>query len=106
MTKFQKKAIVLEILFESFYNNPATIGVVKPDSKKDARFKLLLEYSYYLCEKFGEIYLSDNNKACALLLHSEKKRITFGLIYWYFILAFKVITPVRPILTCQSVHPG
>lgn len=95
MTKNNKKEIVLSILFESFYDNPATMNVVKQDFKKNKRYKLLLEYSYFLCSKFGKVYLSEDNCSCALILDSELKKVTLKLVHWYFVLAFNVIGTSR-----------
>jgi ribosomal protein S18 acetylase RimI-like enzyme len=86
-----KKQKVLNILFDTFYDNPASVHVVKQDHKKVQRFKLLLEYSYFLSENFGQVYLSDNEKCCALIIDSGNKKVTLKFLYWQFKLAFKVI---------------
>ena len=46
---------VLDILYDSFYDNGSVNFVVKQDAKKDKRIKNLLEYSYYKGERFGNI---------------------------------------------------
>ncbi|MBC7450997.1 MAG: GNAT family N-acetyltransferase [Cytophagales bacterium] len=66
--------IVVKILSESFDSNQSVNFVVKQDAKRSERIRLLMEYSFDRCFAFGEIYLSDDQNACALLLHSECKR--------------------------------
>lgn len=91
MNSLTKKEKIIAILFESFYTNEASIGVVKQDHKRDQRFRRMLEYSYFLCENSGKIYLSEDNNSCALILDTKKKKVTLKLIYWYGVLLFKVI---------------
>lgn len=86
-----QKQVVLDLLYETFRDSPASVGVVKQDSKIEKRFKLLLEYSYFLSKKQGNIYLSEDNTACCLTIDSKKKKISIAQFYWYFILAFRVI---------------
>jgi len=85
------KSEVIDILFESFYTNPASIEVVKQDKRKDKRFRLLLEYSYYISRTFGKVYLSEDGNSCVLIVDSDKKRVTAKLVWWYFRLAISVI---------------
>ena len=82
MTKNKKKEIVLSLLFESFYDNKSINFVVKQDKKKDKRLKILLEYSYYLGNNFGDIYLNSKQTACAILIDSSKKRTNLKSILW------------------------
>lgn len=91
MKRKTDKQIVLDILFETFSKNKASFEVVKQDRYKDKRFKRLLKYSYFFSERFGKIYLSDDKKACALIIDSEQKTTTIRLVFWYIKLLFKVI---------------
>lgn len=85
------KEDVLEILFDSFFTNEASISVVKQDENRDKRFKQLLKYSYFFSENFGKIYLDENQKSTALIVYSDKKKMTLKLIFWYVFLLFRVI---------------
>jgi ribosomal protein S18 acetylase RimI-like enzyme len=35
-----------------------------------------MSYSFEVCISFGEVFLSDDEKACALVVYPEKKRVT------------------------------
>ncbi len=84
-------SIVSKILVESFYNNKSVNAVVQQDAKKEQRLKLLMEYSIFMGEKFGKIYLTEDNKSCAILLDPLKKKTTLRALFWDIKLAFKVI---------------
>jgi ribosomal protein S18 acetylase RimI-like enzyme len=105
------KGIVSEILFESFFDNKSVNFVVKQDHKKDKRLKTLIEYSIFMGENFGKIYLSDDKKACAIVLDPAKKKTTLKGILWDIKLAFGVIgiSNVGKVMARESVlkkyHP-
>ncbi len=50
-----------------------------------------MEYSYFVSNTFGEIYLSENQLACALLIDPTKKKTTLSSIYWDLKLVFNCI---------------
>jgi ribosomal protein S18 acetylase RimI-like enzyme len=72
--KYSDKALVIDILMNSFFDNCSVNYIIKQDRRKSLRIKYLMEYSFDLCYFFGEIYLSADRKACALILFPEKKK--------------------------------
>ncbi len=88
------KELIVDILTSAF--EPITIPnsinfVVKQDSKRNERLKVLMEY---LCDNsllFGEVFLSDNRKACTLIQYPHTKKITLQTVLWDFQLALKCI---------------
>ena len=70
------RALVVDILVKSFYDNKSVNHVVKQDRHKTKRMKALMEYSFDLCLSFGEIWISDGNTGCALLLYPREKKQT------------------------------
>ncbi len=82
MTKalYTDKNSVVNILTQSFADNKSVNYIVKQDSKKAVRLKRLMEYSFDTCYRFGEILLSNDKKACALIIFPEKKRTTLKSI--------------------------
>src|ERR1700757_3820757 len=70
------KKLVVGILTDSFNQNQSVNFIIRQDKKKQARIKALMEYSFDTCLLFGAVYLSDNNKGCALVLYPDKKRTT------------------------------
>lgn len=55
------------------------------------RLRTLMEYSYFVANSFGDIYMSENQLACALLIDPTKKKTTLTSIYWDLKLVFTCI---------------
>jgi ribosomal protein S18 acetylase RimI-like enzyme len=81
----------VDILSRSFNSNDSVNYVVKQDARRVDRINKLMEYSFYLCRNFGEAWISDDDRACALVLYPDKKRTTFKSIVWDVKLAVSVI---------------
>lgn len=80
---YSDKPLVVDILSDSFDANKSVNYVVKQEklnSKRKERIRKLMEYSFDVCYLFGEIYLSEDKKACALILLPDKKKTTFKSI--------------------------
>jgi ribosomal protein S18 acetylase RimI-like enzyme len=82
MTKalYTDKNLVVDILTQSFADNKSVNYIIKQDSKKAVRLKQLMAYSFDSCYQFGEILLSNDRKACALVIFPDKKRTTLKSI--------------------------
>lgn len=70
-----QKQLVLEILMQSFVENQSVNYIIQKGSEK--RLAHLMSYSYDICERFGKVYLSDDEKACALILFPDQKKLSF-----------------------------
>ena len=68
------KDLIVSILVSSFDDNKSVNYIIKQDSKRVERIKRLMEYSYDVCNLFGDIFLSEDKKGCALLIFPDKKR--------------------------------
>lgn len=77
---YTDKPHVLDILCDSFDTNNSVNYVVKQDENRKQRIRNLMAYSFEVCYLFGEILLSDDKKACALILFPEKKKTTLKTI--------------------------
>jgi ribosomal protein S18 acetylase RimI-like enzyme len=84
------KEKVINILYESFYDYDSTLSICKQDKKLNKRFRLLLEYTYFLAENFGKIYLDKSESSCVLILDRKKEKTTIRILYWKLILILKV----------------
>lgn len=71
---YNDKPIVVDILAKSFNDNKSVNYIVKQDSKREQRLKMLMEYSFDVCHLFGDVFLTENKKACALILLPDKKK--------------------------------
>lgn len=67
------KKLIVDILTRSFDTNRSTNYIVKQDTKRVKRLNSLMDYSFEMCHRFGEVYLSDDKKGCALILYPDKK---------------------------------
>ena len=88
------KEIVVDILVSAFAplkeDNSVNL-IVKQDENRISRMRILMEYLFEKAITFGEIYITENNKACILLKFSHKDRITPKTILLDIKLVFKCI---------------
>lgn len=90
-TNQDEKEIATRILTDAFDQNPSVNFVVKQDIHRKSRIRALMEYSCALCDRFGEIWLSENKSGCALLLFPDAKRTSLQTILWDIKLAMVAI---------------
>jgi ribosomal protein S18 acetylase RimI-like enzyme len=104
IAEYTDKDCVVNILVNSFYDNSSVNYIIKQDKKKRVRIKNLMKYSFDLCYHFGEIYISENRKACALILFPEKKKYSLKsiLIDLKFILSSLDISHLKKAITRDS----
>ena len=86
---YKDKRLVVDILSHSFDDNKSVNYVIKQDSKRRERLKKLMEYSFDVCYLFGEVFLSDDKSACALIILPDKKKTSFKSILLDVKLIFK-----------------
>lgn len=75
------KELITKILSKSFEANQSVNYIVRQDNKKTGRIDALMEYSFEVCSLFGDVFFSDDHKACALLLYPQNKRTTIKSIW-------------------------
>jgi len=85
------KNLVVDILTKSFDTNQSVNYIVKQDQKRVKRISALLNYSFEVCHMFGDVFLSDDRKACALILYPDKKKTTLKSILLDIKLIFSCI---------------
>lgn len=71
---YKDKDLVVNILADSFDDNKSVNYIIKQDNKRVQRIKGLMEYSFDVCMMFGDVFLSNDKKACALILLPDKKK--------------------------------
>jgi len=71
------KVLVKNILSKSFDKNKSVNYIAQQDELREKRIAALMDYSFEICFNYGEVYLSDDNKACALVLYPDRKKSTF-----------------------------
>ena len=74
------KNLVVDILTKSFDTNQSVNYIVKQDEKRVQRVRSLMDYSFEVCYSFGDVFLSDDKKGCALITYPDKKKTTLKSI--------------------------
>jgi GNAT superfamily N-acetyltransferase len=87
----EMRNMIVDLLYESFVDNQSVNFIIKKDDHKMNRIKALMEYSFDMCLKFGEVLLSDDSNACSLILYPHLKRTTFYAIWLDVKLIFNAI---------------
>jgi len=106
------KNLVVNILTYSFADNKSVNYVIKQDKFRSKRLEKLMEYSFDYCWLFGEVYLSDDKKACALLVLPDKKKTTLKSILldirlaWSCIGFFNLKKVLQREAKIKSLHPN
>lgn len=86
-----EKREIIDLLTNSFIDNKSVKYIIKEDQNRNQRIAALMDYSFEQCNRFGEVFISDDNKGCALLLYPHKKKINIGSIWLDLKLIFRSI---------------
>jgi hypothetical protein len=78
---YADKELVVNILSSSFDDNKSVNYILKQDGKRALRLRRLMEYSFEMCYRFGDIIISDDRKGCALIIMPDKKKINLTTIF-------------------------
>src|SRR5215831_16031198 len=89
--EYSDKKLIAEILAKSFNDNKSVNYIVKQDAKRSRRLRSLMEYSFDICYLFGDVFLSDNKKGCALVVLPDKKKATLKSVLLDLKLIFSCI---------------
>lgn len=92
--KYNDKDLIVDILSKSFDANQSVNYIVKQDEKRLKRVRALMGYSFEVCYLFGDVFMSNDKKACALVLYPDKKKISIKAI----------LLDVKLILSCVGVE--
>ncbi len=102
------KKLAIKILSDAFEDNKSVNLVVKSKSKIPG----LMAYSYELAKRRGEVFISDNRKAVALILLSDKNQFSFRIMLESIKLAINVIglknlfTVLKRESSIKKFHPN
>lgn len=80
--EYKDKATVVNILTKSFDTNKSVNFVIKQDKNRVNRIRELMNYSFEMCFAFGEVFLSPDKRACALILFPDKKKTNIQSVLW------------------------
>ena len=92
---YNERTRVVDMLINSFDDNKSVNYIIQAGKFRKQRIKRLMEYSFDTCLLFGDVYLSEDKKGCALILLPEKKRMTMQSIWLDIKLIFTCIGLLR-----------
>jgi len=87
----EDKFLVTELLKASFIDNQSVNYIVQQGGHKERRIIALMDYSFEMCFHFGEVWLSEDRKAAALVLYPQLKRTTVQSIWLDIKLIFQAV---------------
>lgn len=79
-SKKADKGLITELLCSSFYDNPSVNYLVSDGKDKTHRLRGLMGYAFEQRMRFGEVWLSEDRKACALLMFPQNKRTSWSSV--------------------------
>lgn len=79
---YADKNTVVDILTNAFDDNKSVNYIIKQDTQREKRIRRLMAYSFKVCHAFGRVVLSEDKKACALVLFPDQKKTTLLSILW------------------------
>ncbi|MDB0601356.1 GNAT family N-acetyltransferase [Tenacibaculum maritimum] len=87
--------LITDILTDSFKNNKSIINVTRKGKNQIKRINSLMKFFFYNAFYNGDVFLSNDEKACIMMLTSNKKSKSFFVklqfIFWNFNLFFNVL---------------
>lgn len=75
------KSLVVELLVQCFCDSKSIRYIIDEHSRNKGHIKMLMSYAFDYCMSFGEVFLSADRQACALVLYPEKKVISVESIW-------------------------
>lgn len=75
------KELIVDILSQSIDEEKCINYNIPQDKKRTARIRYLIDYSFEVSRQFGEVYISDDRKACAIMLYPQQKKSIFST-FW------------------------
>lgn len=108
----KERQIVVNILSKSFDTNSSVNYLIPQNGNRERRLRRLMEYSFDYCSLFGKVLLTNDLKACALVVIPERERTTLKSIILSARLIFKTIgfgnlgKAVRREAAIKKLHEG
>lgn len=105
------KTQTIEMLAQCFGDNKSVNYIIPQDHRRAKRIIRLMEYSFDYCRLFGEIYLSNDRRACAMIVYPHKVKTSLRAIRLDLRLIIKCIglSNIRKVLRREAIikklHP-
>lgn len=83
--------MIIKLLSAAFQANQSVNYLIPQFSDKQKRIKALMDYSFEICSLFGKVYISDDDRGCALINFPDRKKTTFRSLLAEIKLVFQAI---------------
>lgn len=99
------KELILDLLTYAFEENLSVKDVVRPQGNYWENIYALMNYAYNICNAYGNIFLSEDKKACALVLFPDQKKNTLKTRIWELklVLGGIGVSNVNKVMTRQKL---
>jgi len=74
------KALIIDILTKSFDTNASVNYIIKQGNKRIKRIRALMDYSFEVCNLFGDVFINADGNACALIVYPDARKTTLKSI--------------------------
>ena len=74
--QLEDKDTIIKILAQTFDTNQSVNYIIPQDKNRMRRIKALMAYSYHVCKLFGEVFITQDGKGCALILFPDQKKFS------------------------------
>lgn len=95
------KEAIVDILVAAFADNKSVNYIIRDGGNQEKNLMALMGYSFELCMLYGEVFITDDRKGCALVLMPEKKKTSLKSIRLDINLAFRAIGTRKILKTLQ-----
>jgi GNAT superfamily N-acetyltransferase len=87
----KQKNLIIDILVAAFKDNQSVNFIVRQDEKRLRRIAALMDYSFEMCHHFGDVWITEQQDSCALLLYPHLRRFSLLAIWLDVKLIFQAI---------------
>lgn len=104
LAKKKDRIKVVNIIAETFENNPGVNWMFSAKGNRTKRIKRLADYAFIKCYNRNGVLISSNGKGVALFYRSDKKKISLREIYYeirFGLLSIK-LTKLKEVLQRES----
>lgn len=82
---------IVDILADSFESNNSVNYIIPQNNRRTNRIRKLMAYSFDICLLYGDVFITEDKNACALILLPDKKKTTIRSVLLDVLLATTVI---------------
>lgn len=72
----KQKNLIVGLLVAAFQENLSVNFIVRQDEKRLKRIAALMDYSFEMCHHFGDVWITEHEDGCALVLYPHLKKFS------------------------------